>query len=436
MSKISRWHANAVQADSERKLQKELEKLPEFPWEMTTAEFLSSLQEQQEADGPSELYGWNSPYGLLPTMELHMALQLLDFPQPLASLLLAFPISRTVGKTDNQDLSRVVDLVMREFERRKPASSPVLLLLDCHVKKVSFGRWSFRPAGSSKYYPDAFTRGRGLADEVPEDITRRLISLVEIEAKEGDRGPEIEFAHVKSFDPEVFDKLTFPSFSGFTSAESIRLATALTQLLKKFRFSEVGIKEYAAMRSGYLQLLKEEVSGVATSAEPSDWAIQWSEFVTSRYPEATVPPKLEALSPNLEGGNIELPTPRLIKTPWDAEEYAAEVMCAMGFTNVLVSSAGPDGGIDVASEEALAQVKLEGRASTREQLQRLTGITLTRGTTALFFSLAGYTKSALEWAEATDMALFEFAYDGSLAAKSSLAVELHDKGSTALIGRT
>ena len=433
MSRFSRWYASAVQADSERKTQKKLLQLPDFPWEMTPSGYLAEVHEKYEYGELSGIVGSTSPYGLHTARELQSIVGLLDPDQPLASALLAFPVSQSQGKTDNQNFSRRLDEVIQKYESRDSGTAPVLFL-DCHVKNFDLVKWRFRPAGFSKYFSDSFL-GRGLADEVPEDSTRRLISLVELEVNEGDRGPDVEFYHIKSFDPEVFDTLTIPQFPGLSLAESTRLQIVLARLLERFRFSRGNPGEYATMRAEYLRLLQGEVWDTETSSEASDLQERWSEFVVAHYPEASVPLMLDIASRDRTGGYVEMPAARLIRTPRDAEEYAAEVMEAIGFTNVRLSPVGPDGGIDVTSDEALAQVKLEGRRSTREQLQRLTGITLTQGTAAIFFSLAGYTKAALDWAEATDMALFEFAYDGSLDARSSLAVDLYEQGSTALLGR-
>jgi len=43
-----------------------------------------------------------------------------------------------------------------------------------------------------------------------------------------------------------------------------------------------------------------------------------------------------------------------------AEEYAAEVMRALGFFDAQVTGSGADGGVDVRAKDAVAQVKMEG----------------------------------------------------------------------------
>lgn len=60
----------------------------------------------------------------------------------------------------------------------------------------------------------------------------------------------------------------------------------------------------------------------------------------------------QATSERIEVG--EHPTPRLIKTFADAEQYASEYMRYLGFADALPTPAGSDGGIDVVSAEAIA----------------------------------------------------------------------------------
>jgi len=51
----------------------------------------------------------------------------------------------------------------------------------------------------------------------------------------------------------------------------------------------------------------------------------------------------------------------------------------------------------------------------------LFGAAMAEKKSALFFSLAGYTQQALEWAEMAGVACFEFAYDGSVSGCNSIA---------------
>jgi hypothetical protein len=118
------------------------------------------------------------------------------------------------------------------------------------------------------------------------------------------------------------------------------------------------------------------------------------------------------------------PTPRLVKSAIEAERLAAEWMVALGFQDAQVTPVGSDGGIDVTSSSAVAQVKMEGVATGRPQVQALSGAASVKQKAPLFFSLAGYTRHALEWAERAHVACFEFAHDGSLEPRTNSAWDL------------
>jgi hypothetical protein len=117
----------------------------------------------------------------------------------------------------------------------------------------------------------------------------------------------------------------------------------------------------------------------------------------------------------------ELPPPRLLKSAREAEEYAAEVMRSLGYSDATATGLGSDGGIDVTSSGAVAQVKMEAVPTGRPVLQAIYGISLLEGKTALVFSLAGFTTQALDWAERAKVACFEFSFDGSIIARSPAA---------------
>jgi Restriction endonuclease/Protein of unknown function (DUF2510) len=102
------------------------------------------------------------------------------------------------------------------------------------------------------------------------------------------------------------------------------------------------------------------------------------------------------------------PEPRLIRTPRDAEEAAARYMRYLGFADADVTSEGADGGIDVRSEQAVAQVKAHMTPVGRPDLQKLYGVQTVEKRQGLFFSLMHYTPNALAWAETVGMPLFRF----------------------------
>lgn len=119
-----------------------------------------------------------------------------------------------------------------------------------------------------------------------------------------------------------------------------------------------------------------------------------------------------------------MPQPRLIKTPRDAGRYARDVLAALGFAATVVTPEGREGGIDVLGRDVVAQVKLEGVKTDAPKLQAFSGIASHERKNAAFFSLAGYTKAARDWAEHVGMALFEYDYTGGVQPRSPYATRL------------
>src|SRR5579884_875764 len=104
--------------------------------------------------------------------------------------------------------------------------------------------------------------------------------------------------------------------------------------------------------------------------------------------------------------------PRTIRSPDDAEQVAAEWMRHLGFDDARCTGAGADGGVDVRSRGALAQVKAQLTPVGRPELQALYGVARSEGRAPLFFSLMSYTAAALAWGDEVGMALFRFDHAG------------------------
>jgi hypothetical protein len=103
---------------------------------------------------------------------------------------------------------------------------------------------------------------------------------------------------------------------------------------------------------------------------------------------------------------------RTIRSPDDAEQVAAEWMRHLGFGDARCTGSGTDGGVDVRSREAVAQVKAQLTPVGRPELQALYGVARSEGRRPLFFSLMSYTAAALAWADEVGMALFRFDHAG------------------------
>ena len=95
-------------------------------------------------------------------------------------------------------------------------------------------------------------------------------------------------------------------------------------------------------------------------------------------------------------------------TPDQAERCAAAWMRRLGFTDAQTTSPGPDGGVDVVSSLAIAQVKATAKAVGRPVVQQTFGVANAEGRQALVFSMSGYTYEAVRWSDRNGVALFDF----------------------------
>ena len=116
-------------------------------------------------------------------------------------------------------------------------------------------------------------------------------------------------------------------------------------------------------------------------------------------------------------------------TSWkEAEEFAASHMRKLGFLDSDVTRAGNDGGIDVQSTSAVAQVKHYAATPIGSPaVQQLVGAARDYRH-GLFYALTGYTKAAIELAELSNVALFSYGLDGTVTPWSSAATRLADIG--------
>jgi hypothetical protein len=121
------------------------------------------------------------------------------------------------------------------------------------------------------------------------------------------------------------------------------------------------------------------------------------------------------------GGRAERAGARTIRSPDDAEQVAAEWMRHLGFDDARCTGAGTDGGVDVRSREAVAQVKAQLTPVGRPELQALYGVARSEGRRPLFFSLMSYTTAAAAWADEVGMALFRFDHAGAVEAVNAPA---------------
>ncbi|MEI4745879.1 restriction endonuclease [Rhodococcus erythropolis] len=110
-----------------------------------------------------------------------------------------------------------------------------------------------------------------------------------------------------------------------------------------------------------------------------------------------------------------------IQTPHDAELNAAEAMKAWGFGDAVATTGGADGGIDVRSKRALAQVKWKGGVTGRPDIQNLYGARGMGDELLFFFSASGYSDQAVVYADQVGISLFTYDPIGAVEAANKVA---------------
>jgi hypothetical protein len=166
------------------------------------------------------------------------------------------------------------------------------------------------------------------------------------------------------------------------------------------------------------------VADPAITSEALAWAVgRASSLVSPNLATIPLEARLLQVPSNLDtlfqvfsrgpaANRLDRPEPVLIRSPYDAEKVAAHWMRWMGFADATETMPGADGGIDVESATALAQVKTETLPVGRPALQRLAGAAHAERKRGLFFSLSGYTAQAREWADQASIAIFTFDLQG------------------------
>lgn len=93
---------------------------------------------------------------------------------------------------------------------------------------------------------------------------------------------------------------------------------------------------------------------------------------------------------------------------WEAaERLAAAAMRSWGYSDARVTNRGADGGIDVRSRRAVAQVKYVTAKTGRPDIQKLVGASR-HDVQRFFFSHSGYSKTAVTYAISAGVALFTY----------------------------
>lgn len=104
-----------------------------------------------------------------------------------------------------------------------------------------------------------------------------------------------------------------------------------------------------------------------------------------------------------------------LTTPKQAELNAAEKMRKFGYLDATSSMHGADGGIDVRSAKALAQVKFRSSKAGRPDVQNLVGAAAGDNSKALlFFDYTGYSPQAIEYANQMGVGLYTYDQTGKV----------------------
>lgn len=116
-------------------------------------------------------------------------------------------------------------------------------------------------------------------------------------------------------------------------------------------------------------------------------------------------------------------------SPRRAEFLAAQWIRALGEPSARVTSFVGDGGVDVESDNYLAQVKhYQGKVGPAP-IRELVGVSRVDGRRPLFFTSGSYTSSAVSFANSSDLPLFIYsASDGTLVGANTRAEDILNYG--------
>lgn len=92
----------------------------------------------------------------------------------------------------------------------------------------------------------------------------------------------------------------------------------------------------------------------------------------------------------------------------EAEVAACNWMRLHGYWGARLTPKGADGGIDIVSPVAIAQVKHHAKPVGLGEMQRIHGIARSVHKRALFFSFAGFSPKAREWARAHRIKMYRY----------------------------
>ena len=124
--------------------------------------------------------------------------------------------------------------------------------------------------------------------------------------------------------------------------------------------------------------------------------------------------------PNTHTQRPNKPLPRLVRDVDETETFVTEWIRWLGWPTAHRTSISGDGGVDVIGDDAglgvvVGQVKFEAKPAGSPAIQALVGAGVPHNAIHfMFFTSAGYTAAALQYARIAQVALFQFSINGEI----------------------
>jgi hypothetical protein len=177
-----------------------------------------------------------------------------------------------------------------------------------------------------------------------------------------------------------------------------------------------------------IEQLQQEIDAFEEEWGIREQIARYEELVLQTYLERMAAAQTEIVQRRADGNGIgkfgPKPYPRAIKSSYDFEHYCCSWMVYLGAEDAEVSKASGDGGVDIHSENYVAQVKLYNGPIPVSQIRDLLGTAIDFDRKPLFFASMAYSKGSLEFADRNGIALFLVdSYRGEISAANDAATE-------------
>lgn len=109
---------------------------------------------------------------------------------------------------------------------------------------------------------------------------------------------------------------------------------------------------------------------------------------------------------SIQNRKMEKPNKMKSFDAFEYELYCLAWMRSMGAQNVRLTKKGADGGVDIESDRHVAQVKFHAKPIAVQPIREIFGVAAAQSKRAVFFTSAGYTPAAIDFAEKNLILLF------------------------------